>query len=101
MPRGIERFNKKNIYIAESSPPQVLRVYQEQYQRDFSCFLECRHAELSDEGRMLLSLPGRKNHQLPHQGFAYLFQLLAQALYDLVLEVYIYILFFIYNICKI
>ncbi|KAG6466359.1 anthranilate O-methyltransferase 1-like [Zingiber officinale] len=87
MPQGIEGMNKKNIYIAKSSPPQVLKVYQEQFQRDFSCFLECRHAELDGRaGRMLLSLPGRKNHGQPYQGFAFLFQLLAQALYDLVLE---------------
>lgn len=87
MPQGIGQLNKRNIYIAESSPPEVLKAYQKQHRKDFCRFLECRHAELTDEGRMLLLLPGRKNHHLPYHGVAHLFRLLAQALSTLVSEV--------------
>ncbi|KAG6478219.1 anthranilate O-methyltransferase 3-like [Zingiber officinale] len=84
MPQGIEQLNKRNIYIAESSPPDVVKAYQNQHQKDFCRFLEFRHAELTDQGRMLLLLPGKKNHDLPYHGVAHLFRLLAQALSTLV-----------------
>ncbi|XP_074561890.1 anthranilate O-methyltransferase 3-like [Curcuma longa] len=86
MPQGIEQLNERNIYIAESSPPEVVKAYQNQHQKDFCRFLECRHAELTDEGRTMLLIPGRKNHHLPYHGVAHLFRLLAQALSTLVSE---------------
>ncbi|URE16473.1 carboxyl methyltransferase [Musa troglodytarum] len=76
--------NNKNIYIAETSPQEVVKAYQDQRQRDWSEFLRCRHAELSYGARMVLSFVGRKGSYPPSGDMGYLFSLLAEALSALV-----------------
>ncbi|XP_064971669.1 anthranilate O-methyltransferase 3-like [Musa acuminata AAA Group] len=57
VPQGLDTergasLNNTNIYITETSPPEVVKAYQRQFQRDLSEFLRCRYAELSYEGRL-------------------------------------------------
>ncbi|XP_065050086.1 anthranilate O-methyltransferase 2-like isoform X1 [Musa acuminata AAA Group] len=79
--------NNKNIYVAETSPLEVVKAYQDQRQRDLSEFLRCRHAELSYGARMVLSFVGRKRSYPPWGDMGYLFGLLAEALSALVSQV--------------
>ncbi|KAJ4964142.1 hypothetical protein NE237_024081 [Protea cynaroides] len=44
--------NKDNIYLARTSPPSVLQAYTEQFQKDFSLFLNLRSKEITPKGRM-------------------------------------------------
>ncbi|CAL9150433.1 unnamed protein product, partial [Musa hybrid cultivar] len=65
VPQGLDTergasLNNTNIYITETSPPEVVKAYQRQFQRDLSEFLRCRYAELSYEGRLVISFGGRK-----------------------------------------
>ncbi|CAL9062386.1 unnamed protein product [Musa banksii] len=76
--------NNKNIYIAETSPLEVVKAYQDQHQRDLSEFLRCRHAELSYGARMVLSFLGRKGSYPPSGDVGYFYDLLAEALSALV-----------------
>ncbi|KAL3729907.1 hypothetical protein ACJRO7_026976 [Eucalyptus globulus] len=85
VPRGLEG-NKGNIYMARSSPPKVLRAYYEQFQRDFSTFLEYRGQELLVGGRMVLTLLGRRSDDPSSKECCYIWELLAIALSHMVLE---------------
>ncbi|KAJ4801726.1 S-adenosyl-L-methionine-dependent methyltransferases superfamily protein [Rhynchospora pubera] len=51
--------NKGSFWISKKSPPNVSKMYLEQFQRDFSSFLKFRHEELHSEGHMVLIIPGR------------------------------------------
>ncbi|KAI6692292.1 hypothetical protein NL676_020002 [Syzygium grande] len=85
VPRGLEG-NKGNIYMARSSPPSVIRAYYEQFQRDFSTFLECRGQELVVGGRMVLTLLGRRSDDPSSKECCYIWELLAIALNEMVSE---------------
>ncbi|KAJ8461279.1 hypothetical protein OPV22_034205 [Ensete ventricosum] len=85
VPQGLESeqgvpLNKGNIYIAENSPPQVVKAYQEQHRRDFSTFLKSRYVELSVGGGMVLAFLGRRNKHPADGELSYLSGLLAEAL---------------------
>ncbi|KAI4330344.1 hypothetical protein MLD38_028642 [Melastoma candidum] len=60
VPEGLED-NMENIYIARTSPPNVLNAYYKQFCEDFRRFLDCRAEELVSGGGMVLSLTGRKS----------------------------------------
>ncbi|KAF8016896.1 hypothetical protein BT93_H2183 [Corymbia citriodora subsp. variegata] len=85
VPRGLEG-NKGNIFMARSSPSEVLRAYYEQFQRDFSTFLECRGQELVVGGRMVLTLVGRRSDDPSSKECCYIWELLANALNEMVSE---------------
>ncbi|KAK3418770.1 salicylate carboxymethyltransferase [Eucalyptus grandis] len=85
VPQGLEG-NKGNIYMARSSPPKVLTAYYEQFQRDFSTFLECRGQELVVGGRMVLTLLGRRSDDPSSKECCYIWELLAAALNEMVSE---------------
>ncbi|KAJ7944245.1 Salicylate O-methyltransferase [Quillaja saponaria] len=85
VPEGIEN-NKANIYIDKASPPNVLRAYYEQFQKDFSLFLKCRAEEIVYEGRMVLTFLGRRSEDPSSKEGCYIWKLLAIALNDMVLE---------------
>ncbi|MBA0874657.1 hypothetical protein Goshw_020188 [Gossypium schwendimanii] len=46
--------NKRNVYIAKSSPPNVSKAYFEQFRDDFSRVLRFRSEEMITGGRILL-----------------------------------------------
>jgi len=75
--------------MATTSPINVLNAYHEQFQRDFSLFLKCRAEELVDGGRMVLTILGRKSDDKHSKECCYIWELLAVALNDMVLEVHI------------
>ncbi|KAM3694221.1 hypothetical protein ACJW30_07G041400 [Castanea mollissima] len=85
VPEGLDN-NKGNIYMACTSPPDVLRAYYEQYQRDFSMFLKCRAEELVAGGRMVLTFLGRRSEDPSSRECCYIWELLAMALNDMVSE---------------
>ena len=42
----------------------VVKLYQRQFQEDFSLFLKLRHKELASNGQMVLSSLGRKSQDM-------------------------------------
>uniref|UniRef100_A0A0E0DZR9 Jasmonate O-methyltransferase n=1 Tax=Oryza meridionalis TaxID=40149 RepID=A0A0E0DZR9_9ORYZ len=51
VPEGLEASgkslsNKDNIYISSTTTPLVVKLFQEQFRKDFSLFLKLRHEEL-------------------------------------------------------
>ena len=74
--------------MASTSPPNVIKAYQEQFQRDFSFFLNCRSEELVAGGRMVLTILGRKSEDPSNKEGCYIWELLAMALNNLVSEVH-------------
>ena len=87
VPQGLEG-NERNIYMASSSPPSVLKAYFEQFQSDFSMFLRCRSEELVEGGSMVLTFLGRRNDDPSSKECCYIWELLALALNDMVSEVH-------------
>ncbi|EEF40813.1 Benzoate carboxyl methyltransferase, putative [Ricinus communis] len=85
VPEGLED-NKGNIYMASASPPSVLKAYYRQFQKDFSMFLKCRSQELVAGGRMVLTFLGRRSEDPTSKECCYIWELLAMALNELVLE---------------
>ena len=81
--------NEESIYIGKSTPPAVIKLYQEEYQKDLSLFLTLRFNELVCGGHMVLTFLGRKSKDmLLHGEASSMWDLLAQALLSLVLKVY-------------
>ncbi|XP_047054014.1 benzoate O-methyltransferase-like [Lolium rigidum] len=77
--------NEGNIYIGKTTPPIVIKLFQEQFQKDFELFLKLRSSELVSGGRMLLTLLGRKSKEmLMHGDVSTLFELVAKSLQSLV-----------------
>ncbi|RHN77501.1 putative jasmonate O-methyltransferase [Medicago truncatula] len=79
--------NKGKLYISKSSPNCVLKAYSQQFKNDFSQFLESRSQEMVHGGRMVLSFMGRESMDPTSPNCCYQWELLAQALMTLVLEV--------------
>ncbi|CAL0335240.1 unnamed protein product [Lupinus luteus] len=85
VPEGIEN-NKGNIYMSNTSPLNVLKAYYEQFQRDFSLFLKCRAEELVEGGCMVLTFVGRRSENQSSKECCYIWELMAKALNDMVLQ---------------
>ncbi|RCV21058.1 hypothetical protein SETIT_4G107000v2 [Setaria italica] len=83
LPDGLDG-NKRNIYIAKATPLSVVKLYQEQFQKDLILFLELRYDELVVGGQMVLTFLGRKEEDLYSGNMNYLCELLAQSLQSLV-----------------
>ncbi|XP_069153309.1 S-adenosyl-L-methionine:benzoic acid/salicylic acid carboxyl methyltransferase 2-like [Solanum lycopersicum] len=79
VPDGIKN-NKGNIYLTSTSPASVHKAYYEQFERDFVTFLKYRSEELMENGRMVLTMLGRKNEDRFSQGCSYEWELLATTL---------------------
>ncbi|KAJ4817702.1 S-adenosyl-L-methionine-dependent methyltransferases superfamily protein [Rhynchospora pubera] len=52
--------NRGNIYIGKTSSSHVVNLYQYQFKRDFTLFLNSRFNELVPGGQMVLAFLGRK-----------------------------------------
>lgn len=76
--------NEGNMYIWETTPPAVVKLYQKQFQKDFSLFLKLRYNELVSNGQMVLTFLGRKNKDVLRGELSCMWGLLAQALQSLV-----------------
>ncbi|KAJ4717088.1 Carboxyl methyltransferase [Melia azedarach] len=86
VPENLDLNNKRNIYMAKSSPSCVYQVYLEQFQRDFSLFLSLRSEELVCSGRILLTFLGRSIADPSSKDCCYLWELLTKSLLELVDE---------------
>lgn len=77
--------NEGNIYIGKTTPPTVINMFEEQFQKDFDTFLTLRSRELVSGGRMLITLLGRKSQSVLMDGeVSTVFELLAKSLQSLV-----------------
>ncbi|KAJ1279418.1 hypothetical protein BS78_04G155100 [Paspalum vaginatum] len=77
--------NEGNIYIGKATPPVVVKLFQEQFRKDFELFLMLRYTELVCGGRMLLTFIGRKSEDmLMHGDVASMWELLAEALQTMI-----------------
>ena len=79
--------NEGNIYIAKTTSPSVVELYQEQFQKDLILFLELRYKELAFGGQMVLTFLGRKEEDVYSGSMNYIYELLAQSLQSLVEKV--------------
>ncbi|KAJ3696674.1 hypothetical protein LUZ61_000379 [Rhynchospora tenuis] len=52
--------NRGNIYIGKTSSSHVVKLYKDQFDRDFALFLKLRFNELVPGGQMVLAFLGRK-----------------------------------------
>ncbi|XP_054793942.1 S-adenosyl-L-methionine:benzoic acid/salicylic acid carboxyl methyltransferase 3-like [Prosopis cineraria] len=82
VPKGVEN-NKGNIYMARTSPSNVLKAYYQQFQKDFSLFLECRAKEVVEGGFMVLTFLGRKSDDPSSKEGCLIWELMATALNDM------------------
>ncbi|KAL6007163.1 hypothetical protein ACLOJK_032659 [Asimina triloba] len=78
--------NKGNIYMSKTSPDVVFEAYLQQFNRDFSTFLKSRAEEMVTGGRMVLTLLGRKSPDPSCKECCFIWELLEQALNDMVSE---------------
>ncbi|KAK8262424.1 hypothetical protein V6Z11_D13G256900 [Gossypium hirsutum] len=85
VPRGVED-NKRNLYIAKTSHPNVSKAYSEQYRNDFSRFLRFRSEEMITKGRMLLTFIGRSITDPTSKDCCTIWDLFTKSLLDLVAE---------------
>ncbi|GJY26207.1 benzoate carboxyl methyltransferase-like protein [Tanacetum coccineum] len=85
VPKGIGN-NTSNIYIAKTSPPNVIKAYAKQFYEDFTKFLLMRSKEIVRGGCMVLTIVGRSIVDPTSDDCCSFWELLAQALLDLVKE---------------
>ena len=74
--------------MSTTSPPSVIKAYHQQFKSDFSMFLKCRADEMVGGGRMVLTILGRRNEDPCSKECCYIWELLAMALNDMVIEVH-------------
>uniref|UniRef100_A0A0E0L9V3 Uncharacterized protein n=1 Tax=Oryza punctata TaxID=4537 RepID=A0A0E0L9V3_ORYPU len=88
VPDGLEASGKsllnQDIYISSTTSPLVVKLFQEQFQKDFSLFLQLRHEELVNGGHMVLVFLGRKDDDVYNGDLNHIFGLVAKALESLV-----------------
>ncbi|CAF2036232.1 unnamed protein product [Brassica napus] len=86
VPDGLEK-NKMSVYITGSSLPSEHKAYLNQFQKDFTTFLRMRSEEMVSNGRMVLTLIGRKTLDDPlYRDCCHWLTLLSDSLRDLVFE---------------
>ncbi|KAL6606951.1 hypothetical protein ACP70R_042604 [Stipagrostis hirtigluma subsp. patula] len=88
-PEGLEgtiktHLDKGNIYITKITSASMVKLFQEQFKKDFSLFLKLRYEELVFGGQMVLTFIGRKNEDVFRGESNHLYGLLAESLQSLV-----------------
>ncbi|GMI70206.1 hypothetical protein like AT5G38020 [Hibiscus trionum] len=83
VPVGVEN-NKGNICMAESSPPNVVKAYAQQFREDFTKFLSMRSKEIIPQGGMVLTFTARKNPNPSNEDYG--LEIVAISLLDLVAQ---------------
>ncbi|EEC80303.1 hypothetical protein OsI_22335 [Oryza sativa Indica Group] len=88
VPEGLEASGEsilnQDVYISSTSSPLVVKLFQEQFQKDFSFFLQLRHEELVNGGRMVLIFLGRKDEDVYKGDLNHMFGFVSKALESLV-----------------
>ncbi|CAH8379803.1 unnamed protein product [Eruca vesicaria subsp. sativa] len=86
VPDGLEK-NKISVYITSSSSQSDYKAYMNQFHKDFRTFLRMRSEEMVSNGRMVLTLIGRKTLDDPlYRDCCHFMTLLSDSLRDLVSE---------------
>ncbi|XP_074313438.1 putative methyltransferase TCM_000336 [Silene latifolia] len=67
--KGEGSINKGNIYIADTSPPEVHGAYREQFEEDFTTFLKQRGEEIVTGGCMVINLMASTKSYRPQDYF--------------------------------
>ncbi|XBI06283.1 hypothetical protein VPH35_134319 [Triticum aestivum] len=91
LPDGLEGnkrpyLNEGSISIAVTTPPFVVKMYQEQFQKDMLLFLQLRYEELVADGQMVLTFLGRKHDDVYSASLNRLYGLLSLSVQSLVEE---------------
>ncbi|XP_006662915.2 anthranilate O-methyltransferase 1-like isoform X1 [Oryza brachyantha] len=87
VPEHLGCLNEGNVHIGASTHPAVARLYQDQFEKDFSRFLQMRCREIVPGGRMVLTVVGRKREEVfDAGGTTKIYELLSQGLRTLVSE---------------
>ncbi|MFS7915573.1 putative salicylate carboxymethyltransferase [Helianthus anomalus] len=85
VPEGLES-NKQNIYIAKTSLLDVLQAYGNQFQTDFTKFLQLRLEELVHDGRMVITFRCRSSLDPTNDECSTLWELLTMSLLEMLKE---------------
>ncbi|GAA0147631.1 methyltransferase [Lithospermum erythrorhizon] len=85
VPEGLEN-NKESIYLSSKCPSSVKEAYHKQFHNDFSMFLKHRAVELVPGGGMVLTMQGRTSTEIGNDGCVTNYELLAEAISDMVSE---------------
>ncbi|KAM0024742.1 putative salicylate carboxymethyltransferase [Helianthus debilis subsp. tardiflorus] len=85
VPEGLEN-NKQNIYIAKTSPLDVLQAYGKQFQTDFTKFLQLRSKEIVHDGRMVIVFQSRSSLVPTNDECSTLWELLTMSLLEILKE---------------
>ncbi|KAJ0619761.1 putative methyltransferase [Helianthus annuus] len=85
VPEGLEN-NKQNIYIAKTSPLDVLQAYGKQFQTDFTKFLQLRYEEIVHDGRMVIVFQSRSSLDPTNDECSTLWELLIMSLLEMLKE---------------
>ncbi|KAJ4764844.1 S-adenosyl-L-methionine-dependent methyltransferase superfamily protein [Rhynchospora pubera] len=92
VPQGLESKgehtspNKGNIYIRKTSSPLVVKLHQNQFQRDFSVFLKSRFEELVPGGQIVLTFLGRNKVDIYNGEMSSIWGLVSESINSMVLE---------------
>ncbi|KAL1803404.1 hypothetical protein ACET3Z_032051 [Daucus carota] len=86
VPKTLLDSNKGNIFMAKESPSSVLEAYINQFESDFTTFLQMRSQEMVCHGRMVLTLLGRSIEDPTSKDCCYISGLVAKSLHDLLAE---------------
>lgn len=78
--------DKGDIYITKTMSPSIVKLFQQQFQKDFSLFLKLRYEELVFGGQIVLTFIGRKYEDVFNGEPNHLYGLIAQSLQSLVDE---------------
>ncbi|KAK1435039.1 hypothetical protein QVD17_00794 [Tagetes erecta] len=85
VPEDLES-NKLNIYIAKTSPQNVVEAYGKQFHTDFTKFLQLRSKEIVHHGRMVLTLRGRSSLDPTSDDSSKFLEFLTKSLLEMVKE---------------